>query len=272
VKLALIQMTVTEDKRQNIAYAAARIRAQKQNGAQIAVLPEMFCCPYDTKYFMEYGESLGGEAQTALASLAGELGVYIVAGSIPEQDGDKLYNTSFVYGPDGTQVARHRKMHLFDINVDGGQYFRESDVLSAGSEVTVFDTPWGKFGLCICFDIRFSELSLLMALRGAQVVIVPGAFNMTTGPVHWELHFRARAVDNQVFTVGVAPARDGKSGYISYGHSIVCDPWGTILHDNGPGDCDAIVELDMTRIPAVRRQLPILSARRTSVYDSREVR
>ena len=267
MKVALIQMLVTDHKHRNISTASSRIRAVAARGADLVVLPEMFCCPYDTACFRAYGEPAGGEAQSAMSSLAGELGIYIVAGSIPELEGDRVYNTSFVYGPDGKQIARHRKVHLFDINVEGGQYFKESDVLSPGEEITVFDSPWGKIGLCICFDIRFSEFFMLMAQRGAQAIIVPGAFNMTTGPAHWELHFRGRAVDNQVFTVGVAPARKEDSGYVSYGHSIVCDPWGRVLHDSGPGQSDAIVELDLEQTTSIRRQLPILSARRAGVYQ-----
>jgi predicted amidohydrolase len=261
MRIALIQMAVTDDKARNIRTAVERIRKQASAGAQMAVLPEMFCSPYDTSRFARYGEPPGGEAQTALSSLAAELGIYIVAGSLPELLDGLIYNTSFVYDGQGRQVARHRKVHLFDINVDGGQYFRESDVLSAGDTVTAFDTPWGRVALGICFDIRFAELASLMAREGADVFIYPGAFNMTTGPAHWELHFRARAVDNQVYTVGVAPARVERASYVSYGHSIVCDPWGRVLHDSGPGDVDAIVELDMSLVSSVRRQLPIRGAR-----------
>ncbi|MDP3058452.1 MAG: carbon-nitrogen hydrolase family protein [bacterium] len=268
MKVALIQMPVVADKSANISKAIDHIRAMKLQGAEMAVLPEMFCSPYDTKCFVAYGEEQGGEVQQAMSALAKELGIYIVAGSIPEFAFGKVYNTSFVYAPDGSQVAKHRKMHLFDINIEGGQYFRESDVLSAGDEATVFDTPWGKMGLGICFDIRFSEFSMLLALQGAQAIIFPGAFNMTTGPAHWEMHFRARAVDNQVFTIGVAPARVEGAGYVSYGHSLVCDPWGTVLHDSGPYEGSHVVEIDLAKNMRVRKQLPIMSARRTDLYTT----
>ena len=182
-----------------------------------------------------------------------------------------MYNTSFVFDPQGACVARHRKMHLFDIDVEGGQRFRESDTLSPGNDVTLFDTPWGRMGLCICFDLRFEELCRVMALEGARVLLAPAAFNMTTGPAHWELLLRQRAVDNQCFTVGTSPARDESASYVAWGNSMVCDPWGTVLHCCGAGEEVAVTELDMTRIDAVRRQLPILSARRTDVYELRRL-
>ena len=143
--------------------------------------------------------------------------------------------------------------------------------LSPGSDVTVFDTPWGRMGLCICFDFRFPELAHLMALSGARVLLVPAAFNMTTGPAHWELLFRQRAVDTQCFTVGTSPARDETASYVAWGHSIVCDPWGTVLHTCGHGEEVSVTDLDLSRVDAVRRQLPLLSARRTDVYTLRPV-
>ena len=161
-------------------------------------------------------------------------------------------------------------MHLFDIEMDSGQRFMESETLTAGDTVTTFATPWGVMGVCVCFDFRFEELSRLMALAGAQVIFVPAAFNMTTGPAHWELLFRQRAVDNQCFTVGTSPARDEAAGYVAWGHSIVCDPWGTVLHQCDEREQIAVTTLDMARVASVRRQLPILSARRTDVYEVRK--
>ncbi len=233
----------------------------------LAVLPEMFCCPYDNSCFHRYGEEAGGEAQQALSALARERGIWLIGGSIPELEGGNVYNTSFVYAPDGSCAARHRKTHLFDIDVAGGQRFMESETLTPGSDITTFETPWGTMGLCICFDFRFEELARLMTLRGAKVLFVPAAFNMTTGPAHWELLFRQRAVDNQVFTVGTSPARDESASYHAWGHSIVCDPWGSVISACGAEETVAVTELDFARIDAVRHQLPILSARRTDLYQ-----
>ena len=258
MRVALIQMMVTADKGKNIETASGRIREAARNGADFAVLPEMFCCPYQNDCFRPYGEPEGGEAQMALSRLAAEL------------EGDRVYNTCYVYGPDGQLLAKHRKAHLFDIDVEGGQRFRESDTLSPGSAVTTFATGFGTMGLCICFDLRFEELARCMCLRGAKVIFVPAAFNMTTGPAHWELLFRQRAVDNQCFTVGVSPARDEAGPYVAYGNSIAVDPWGTVLCRAGGEETILYADLDMTRLEAVRRQLPILSARRTDLYEVRE--
>ena len=213
MRIALIQMPVLPDKVKNIQTACGKIREAAKNGADFAVLPEMFCCPYDNSCFGAYGEPEGGEAQTALSHLAAELGLYLVGGTVPELSEGRIYNTSYVYGPDGRQLAKHRKAHLFDIDVQGGQRFRESDTLSPGNAITTFETAFGTMGLCVCFDLRFEELARCMCLRGAKVIFVPAAFNMTTGPAHWELLFRQRAVDNQCFTVGVSP-RPGRTGLL----------------------------------------------------------
>ncbi len=264
--VAQVQMPVVRDKDANIAAACRLIRRAAETGAELVMLPEMFCCPYENNAFRPYGEPLGGPAQQALSALAKELKIWIIGGSVPELEEDRVYNTCFVYDDTGRQVARHRKMHLFDISVEGGQSFRESDTLSPGNEVTVFDSPWGRLGLCICFDLRFEELARIMTLQGARAIFIPAAFNMTTGPAHWELLFRQRAVDNQLFTIGTSPARNDRETYVAWGHSIVCDPWGTVLHQCGAGEEIAVTALDLSRVDSVRRQLPILSARREDIY------
>ena len=268
MKIAQIQMKVSGHKALDIRRACDLVRSAGK--IDLAILPEMFCCPYDNSCFRTYGEEQGGAAYTALSALAKAQGIYLVGGSVPELEGDKVYNTCYVFDPAGNCIARHRKTHLFDIDVEGGQRFYESDTLTAGLDVTTFDTPWGTMGVCVCFDFRFPELSRLMALRGAQVIFVPGAFNMTTGPAHWELLFRQRAVDNQCFTVGCAPARDMTASYHSWGHSIVCDPWGSIITHLEEGEAVAVTDLDMTRVSAIRRQLPLMSARRTDLYEVEE--
>lgn len=267
MRIALIQMPVTADKGRNIETAREKIREAASAGADVAVLPEMFCCPYDNACFRAYGEQTGGPAQSALSALAAELGVYIVGGSLPELDAGNVYNTCYVYGRDGRQLARHRKVHLFDIDIAGGVRFMESETLSPGSQITTFETEFGTMGLCICFDLRFEELARCMALRDAKVLFVPAAFNMTTGPAHWELLFRQRAVDNQLFTVGVSPARNESAAYVAYGNSIAVDPWGTILCRAGGEETTLYADLDFSRLEAVRQQLPILKARRTDLYE-----
>ena len=270
MRIALIQMPVTADKRRNIETACGKIREAAGKGTDFAVLPEMFCSPYQNDCFRAYGENENGPALAALSALAAELGIYIVGGSIPELADGNIYNTSYVYGRRGELLAKHRKVHLFDIDVAGGQRFRESDTLSPGNAVTTFKTDFGIMGLCICFDLRFEELARCMCLRGARCIFVPAAFNMTTGPAHWELLFRQRAVDNQCFTVGVSPARDETAGDVAYGNSIAVDPWGTVLCRAGGEDITLYADLDLSRLDAVRAQLPILSARRTDLYEVRE--
>lgn len=264
--LGILQTAVFSDKTESIRRAARGVRALAHAGAEFVILPEMWNCPYAAKNFPLYAEPRGGETFAALSDMARSSHIWLIGGSIPERDGAAVYNTSFVFSPDGVCVATHRKMHLFDIDVHGGQRFYESETLSAGNTVTTFDTPWGLFGLCICYDLRFPELCRLMALRGAVCVFVPAAFNMTTGPAHWDTLFRQRAVDNQLFTVGAAPARDTGAPYISYAHSLAVSPWGDVLFRAGTRPQRALVELDLTRIDAVRDQLPLLHHRRTDVY------
>ena len=266
MRVAMLQMEVIHNKEENLRHARKLLEQVASDGAQMAVLPEMFCCPYSNCYFREYGEEQGGLAWQILSNAARELKLWIIGGSIPELCAGKVYNTSYVFDAKGIQVAKHRKAHLFDINVEGGQSFRESEVLTPGDHVTVFDTPWGKLGLCICFDLRFQELSKLMADKGAQMIVVPAAFNMTTGPAHWELLFRQRAVDNQIFTLGVAPARNENGEYVSYGNSILCDPWGTVITRAGAGEEVLLAEIDFCRNESIRCQLPIRSARRNELY------
>ena len=145
-----------------------------------------------------------------------------------------------------------------DIEVDGGQHFKESDTFSKGESPTLFDTPWGSMGVCICFDIRFPLFIREYCELGAKALIVPAAFNMTTGPMHWELLFRSRAVDNQFFTFGCAPARDEKGGYVSYANSIAVDPWGHIISRADEKECILTAEVDLSLCQSVRRQIPVL--------------
>ena len=266
MRTALIQMPVTADKAENLTVARDYVRRAADGGAQLAVLPEMFCCLYTNEAFRANAEPAGGPVHRAMAGLARETGLWLVAGSMPEADGERIYNTSFVFDPAGRQAAFHRKMHLFDIDVKGGQRFMESETFTAGDSVTVFDTPFGKLGLCICFDLRFPELARCMALAGARAIVTPAAFNMTTGPAHWELLFRQRAVDNQLFTLGVAPSRDEQGPYVSYGNTILCSPWGEVLARAGSAPALLLADVDLDQNESIRAQLPLLSARRTDVY------
>lgn len=230
LRIALIQMKICEDKAENIKKAVNKIQDAKSKGSSLVVLPECFNCPYGTKYFPKFAEPVpNGETCSVLSETAKINEVYIVGGSIPEKEGEKFYNTSTVWNPQGKLVAKHRKVHLFDIDVPGGITFRESDVLSPGNNLTVFSTDNCKIGLGVCYDIRFPEMTRLYRKAGVDILIYPGAFNMTTGPMHWELLMRARANDEQVFVAAVSPAQDPKADYVAWGHSMVVDPWGKII-------------------------------------------
>ncbi|MGN1378061.1 MAG: carbon-nitrogen hydrolase family protein [Dorea sp.] len=267
VKIASIQMNVSEDKEANLLHLEELMKSREVEEADIAVVPEMFNCPYVTTSFPGCAEKEGGISWERCASLAARHRIYLSAGSMPEVDEEgHVYNTAYVFDRTGQQIAKHRKMHLFDIDVEG-QYFKESDTLSPGNRVTVFETEFCKMGICICYDFRFPELSRLMAEQGAKIILVPGAFNMTTGPAHWELLFRQRAVDNQVYAVGTAPARDERASYHSWGHSIVTDPWGNVVMQMDEKEHVALTEIDLDKVEKIREQLPLLKQLRRDVYE-----
>ena len=271
VKIAQIQAHVYEEKEKNLEELERNLERIKDENIDLVTLGEMFNCPYQTPCFPVYGERERGETWQKLSALAKKYQIYLSAGSVPEKDKEgHVYNTAYVFDPQGNQIAKHRKVHLFDIAVKGGQCYRESATLTAGDQITVFDTEFGKMGICICFDCRFPEIVRLMTLQGARVILVPAAFNMTTGPAHWELMFRGRAVDNQCYMIGTSDARDEQAGYVSWGHSLVVSPWGDVVAqmDEKPGI--QIMEIDLDRVEAIREQLPLLSARRTDLYELKE--
>ena len=272
IKAAILQTKVFAEKEKNIRQLEDILASGKTEDADLVTLPEMFACPYETGNFPLYAEPEGGPSWQCLSALAKKYGVYLSAGSMPESEsGDlsqlRVYNTAYVFDREGRQIGKHRKAHLFDINVSGGQCFKESDTLSPGNKIGCFETEFGKIGLCVCYDFRFPETARLMAQDGAKVILVPAAFNMTTGPAHWELMFRQRAVESQCFVIGTAPARDTGSSYVSWGHSIAVDPWGTILAQMDEKEGIRIVTLDLDYLEKVRSELPLLRHRRTDIYE-----
>lgn len=268
IKIAAIQMPTVADKMENVRTVKTYLEKIKDENPDFVILPEMFCCPYQTENFPIYAEKEGGPVWQQLSGYAKQYGIYLIGGSMPEKDAEgNVYNTSYIFDREGKQIGKHRKVHLFDIDVKGGQTFKESDTLTAGDSDTVFDTEFGKIGVMLCFDIRFPELSRMMVNDGAKVIFVPAAFNMTTGPAHWELSFRTRALDNQIYMVGCAPARDVSAGYISWGHSIVTDPWGRVTGMLDENEGILLAELDMDYEEQVREELPLLKSRRKDMYQ-----
>lgn len=268
IKIAAIQMSTVADKMENVRTVKTYLEKIKDENPDFVILPEMFCCPYQTENFPIYAEKEDGPVWQQLSGYAKQYGIYLIGGSMPEKDAEgNVYNTSYIFDREGKQIGKHRKVHLFDIDVKGGQTFKESDTLTAGDSDTVFDTEFGKIGVMLCFDIRFPELSRMMVNDGAKVIFVPAAFNMTTGPAHWELSFRTRALDNQIYMVGCAPARDVSAGYISWGHSIVTDPWGRVTGMLDENEGILLAELDMDYEEQVREELPLLKSRRKDIYQ-----
>lgn len=271
MKIAQLQTHVFSDEERNMVCLEEHIDKVMPEAPDLITLGEMFSCPYITENFPLYAEAEGGHIWQKLSALAAKYSIYLSAGSVPEVEDGHIYNTAYVFDRNGSQIAKHRKMHLFDIDIAGGQSFKESDTLTPGNRVTVFDTEFGKIGLCICFDFRFPELGRLMALAGAKLILVPAAFNMTTGPAHWEIMFRSQALNNQCFVAGTSPARDTDFSYVAWGHSLLVSPWGDIIQEMDEKEGWIISEINLDDVDKIRRQLPLLSARRTDVYELKEL-
>ncbi|MDO4622317.1 MAG: carbon-nitrogen hydrolase family protein [Eubacteriales bacterium] len=271
MKIMQIQTHVYSEKKKNLQQLEQILENAAVEKPDLVTVGEMFVCPYETRLFPVYAEEERGETWKFLSGLAKKHGIWLQAGSIPEKDADgRVYNTAYVFDREGREAARHRKMHLFDIAIQGGQQYKESETLSAGDSFTVFDTEFGRIGLMICFDIRFVELARILVQKGAQIILVPAAFNMTTGPAHWTLTFRSRALDNQCFMVGTSDARNESAGYVAYGHSILTSPWGEVLGELDEKAGILITEIDPKECGRIREQLPILSARRLDCYRLEE--
>ena len=272
LKIALIQFFGSASKQQNISRACDLIRQAASNGARLVVLPEIWNSPYGVKYFGQYAEPIPqGETIEALSQCAKQSKIYLIGGSIPEREGERLYNTSTVFDPQGSLVGKFRKIHLFDIDIPGKITFKESDALSPGDELFTFDVD-EKFrvGLAICYDLRFPQLATLYNQRQCHLLVYPGAFNMTTGPAHWELLLRARALDNQMYVAGVSPAHDEQADYKAWGHTTLVDPWGSVVQKCEMNEEIIYGEIDLEHLNTVRKQLPYLSQQRKDIYQLKE--
>lgn len=267
MKIGLCQLRVEPEKERNLEKAAEMLRSAADGGAEMAILPEMFNCPYHHDYFPVFAEEEGGQTTSLLSQIAKERGFWVVGGSIPERAGEKVYNTCFIFDPDGNRVARHRKLHLFNIDLPGKVTVAESATLTAGEEFTLVDTGICRVGVGICYDLRFPEYARLLALKGADLLVIPAAFSRVTGPAHWEILLRTRAVDNQVYMAGVSSAPNPSSSYLAYGHSMLVDPWGEIKGVLGEKEEILVGEVDFARLQQIRSELPLLAHRRTDLYQ-----
>ncbi|MDR1292368.1 MAG: carbon-nitrogen hydrolase family protein [Clostridiales Family XIII bacterium] len=255
--LALCQFASSEDKDESFEKASRFVGRASAGGARVVAMPEMWNCPYGNEYFSSYAEEEGDLSFGFMADLARTNEVYLVGGSIPERADGAYYNTSFIFSPGGDLIGKHRKAHLFDIDIEGGPSFRESDTLSAGDGVTVFDTEFGKMGVAICFDVRFAGMFSDMAAAGCHLVVLPAAFTLATGAAHWELLIRSRALDNQFYFAACAPARMGESKFRSWAHSMIADPWGDLRAAAATEETVIFGEIDRGYMDKVRREVPV---------------
>ena len=267
MKIALCQTTVHKDWRKNLRNAERVIAEAVKAKADMVVLPEMFICPYNKKAILSAAQPEGGEAWQSMAEAAQKNHVYLAAGSIPESEDGHIYSTCWIFDREGKQIGKYRKMHMFDIDVEGGQYYNESSVITAGNEICVAETEFGPIGIAICYDVRFPEQFRLMQQRGVKAVVLPASFNRTTGPAHWELLMRARALDQEMYVLGCAAAGDLAGSYNGWGHYIAVDPWGTIMEELGEGPGILMAAVDFAKADAVRSQIPVLQQLRTDIYE-----
>lgn len=263
MKIAVVQLNSQTDKAANVAQAIEFVRRAAGDGAELVALPEMFAWCGPLQEAAAQAETIPGPTTNAVAAVARECGVYLLAGSLHERvDGQaKPYNTSVLLGRDGSIVARYRKIHLFDVpGLD-----MESHSIQAGSEVVVATVRRRKLGLSICYDLRFPELYRELSARGAEIIFAPSAFTLHTGRDHWEVLVRARAIENLTYVVAPNQWGPHPPDKHSYGHSMIIDPWGTVLSRVPDGVGYAIAEVDLNRVSQVRRDLPTLDHRRITL-------
>ncbi|GAA6021057.1 hypothetical protein JCM8202_003831 [Rhodotorula sphaerocarpa] len=290
-RLAMIQLAAAgdgTDKAANLAHAREMIAEAVKGGKEgrkpdVVVLPEIFNSPYATNMFRKYAERIGWTPETKetfdvaktesesirlLSQAAKEHGVWLIGGSIPElSEDDKVYNSSPTFDKEGNLVAVHRKVHLFDISIPNGITFKESETLTGGDWQTLIETEYGKIGVGICYDVRFPELAIIAARKGAVAMIYPAAFNLSTGPLHWDLVQRARAVDNQIFVGMCSPARaTSGDGYKAWGHSSVYDPMGKCLEQLDEKEGILFADIDIASLNSARAGIPVTVQRRFDVY------
>lgn len=271
LSVAVCQMMVGNNKNANFDKAEEMIKKATEMGAQMVILPEMFNSPYQTNLISSYAESYPGLSTMFMSRVSRENHIILIGGSIPEKDEHKrIYNTCFTYDEKGNLINKYRKLHLFDIDIKNKITFKESDIFSPGNSLGLIKHNGITFSTIICYDCRFPELSRLLTLQGVQLLLIPAAFNTTTGPLHWELLMRSRAVDNQVFVIAASPARNPNSSYQSWGHSMIVDPWGKIIQEADENEGIIYAELDFEEIEKVREEIPVLTQRRTDLYDIKE--
>lgn len=260
-------MTSGPDRDANLVEAERHVEACVGDGADLVALPELVSVLGRRSDLEAGAEALDGPTTTWARGLAARHGIWLVAGSFVERHADgTLTNTSCLVSPAGELTAMYRKVHLFDVDVPGATY-RESSTFSPGTELVTAGAGPLEVGLSVCYDLRFPELYRILALRGATLVVIPAAFTARTGPAHWEVLVRARAIEDQVFVLAPGQCGTTEGALDWHGHSLVVDPWGEVLADAGRGPGHVTALLDLDRLREVRSQLPSLSGRRPGAYD-----
>ena len=266
--LGVVQTNSQDDKQANIAEALAGIDRAARMGARFVTLPETWTHLGPGKGDHAAAELIPGDLTRLLADKAREHSIWLHAGSIHERvpEHDKLYNTTVVFDPSGDIVARYRKMHLFDVDITGHAAYRESDTIEPGEEIVTFDLDGVRVGLAICYDIRFPELFRILALRGADIVMLPSAFTLMTGKDHWDPLIRARAIENSLFMIAAAQVGSHPPDRMCYGRSMVVDPWGVVLAQAGDIPTVITATLELEELARVRAQIPSLRNRIPASY------
>jgi deaminated glutathione amidase len=270
MRAAAVQLNSTEDKDRNLEAADRLTRAAAADGAELVVLPEKFNVLGTHDHYRQGAEPIeGGRTIGWARETARELGIDLVAGSIPElrEGRDKLSNTSVHVGPDGEIKGVYRKIHMFDVVV-GGQEYRESESEEPGEEIVLSQTAGHTpLGLTVCYDLRFPELYRILAVKGARIIALPAAFTKITGQAHWEILIRARAIENQAFVVAADQIGRSPGDHDSFGGSIIVDPWGEVLAKAPDEETFIAADLDLSRQEEIREQLPSLANRIPTAYS-----
>ena len=263
---ALIQLDSRDDKAANLAAAKELVERAAGRGARLIALPETM--NFIGRGYSKQAEPIpGGETCELFRELAQKHGVWIETGSIPQAmpDGGSPRNTAMLIDPTGRVVCTYSKLHMFDVDITNGPSYHESAHNAAGDEIVLADTELGMLGFSVCYDLRFPELCRLMAMHGAQVILVPTSFTMNTGKDHWEPLMRARAIENGVYMLG--PSQIGqKTGMNAYGKSLAVDPWGNVIAKASGRPGITLVDIDLDLIDQTREQVPSLARRRDDLY------
>ncbi len=267
-RLAITQMTSTDDVDKNAAVVREHVLQAAARGAQVTVIPECFAFlgAHDGDA-ARIKEPLTGPLFARYRAIAREAGTWVCFGGFPEDAGSaRAFNAHVVVDDRGEVRAVYRKLHLFDVELPTGQKLMESQGVAPGSELVVADSPVGKLGLTICYDLRFPELYGALVVLGAELLLVPAAFTLTTGKEHWEVLLRARAIETQCFVAAAAQTGRHNEKRESFGHAMIVDPWGTIVAQCSDGQGIAVADVDLEKVAAARRRIPVQAHRRPEVY------